>query len=164
MAKKFYETDTCGQFNKTLWHNLCYYQHIDSSFECAYAAKGVNNIQKSFMKLIPVANFIQLFGHNLNSYQHIFSSFECGYAAKGVNNIQKSFMKLTPDPYLPSVIESIVKTLHIKNQLEGVQNTCVKCYQQFTTVAYSRCKVTPFATATGFNVILQFSSQIFTEI
>jgi hypothetical protein len=60
-----------ANFIKLFGRNLCYYQHIASSFECGYAARGVNNIQKSFMKLTPVPNFIKLFGRNLYYYQHI---------------------------------------------------------------------------------------------
>jgi hypothetical protein len=47
------------------------------------------------MKLITVANFINLFWHYLHPHWHIALSFDSGYVAIGVNHAKKYFMKLT---------------------------------------------------------------------
>ncbi len=65
------------------------------SFDSGCVARGINYIEKSFMKWPSVANFIKLFWHNLSLYQHIALSFDSGCAARGINYIEKSFMKLT---------------------------------------------------------------------
>jgi hypothetical protein len=57
MPKKFSEIDTCGQFHYNFF-GLIYnaYQCIALSSDLSYAARGLNYIEKSFMKLPPVAN------------------------------------------------------------------------------------------------------------
>jgi hypothetical protein len=55
---------------------------------------GVNYNKKGFVKLTPVANFINHFWHNYCYYRHIALSFDLGYAARGVNYAIKGLMKL----------------------------------------------------------------------
>ncbi len=65
-------------------------------FDLGYATRGINYAEKSFMKLTPMANFIELFCCNLPCYCHIALSFDSGYATKGIKYAEKSFVKLTP--------------------------------------------------------------------
>jgi hypothetical protein len=49
---KFYITKPSGQFHKTFFqHNLLCHRCIALSFDSEYAARGVNYLQKSFIKL-----------------------------------------------------------------------------------------------------------------
>jgi hypothetical protein len=40
-------------FIKHFWRNLCGFQHFAISFDSGYAARSINYVKKSFMKLTP---------------------------------------------------------------------------------------------------------------
>jgi hypothetical protein len=54
-----------------------------------YFSHSISDKKKSFIKLSPVANFINVFWHHLYCYQHIALIFDSGYAARGINYAKK---------------------------------------------------------------------------
>ncbi len=80
---------TVTNFINLFWHYLHPHWHIALRFDSGYAAIGVNNAEKYFMKLILVAIFTKLFWCNLYPQWHIAISFDSGYATTGVNHTEK---------------------------------------------------------------------------